>query len=142
MADSRTAVDAPNIWKTPVPSSFRLSRNLHAHIWWWLAVLLYPFVLLGVIAIFIIDVVVWLVTLPFGLLANPKAGHPMPGELRLDKPHLARTIRNLERNAYTEVAHLPADGAYKRTWEGPNGRRLTVHYDAAGEPTGAEFTGD
>ena len=125
-----------------MPSSFRLSPNLHARIWWWLAVLLYPFVLLGVIAIFIIDVVGWLVTLPFRLLANPKAGHPMPRELRLDKPHLARTIRNLEPNGYTEVAHLPVEGTYNRTCERPNGRRLTVQYDAAGNPTGSEFTGD
>ncbi|MGH3426382.1 MAG: hypothetical protein ACRDQZ_02210 [Mycobacteriales bacterium] len=50
--------------------SIRLSRHLRLGVPWWIAILVAPFIILGVAALLTFDIVVWLLTGAVGLIAT------------------------------------------------------------------------
>ncbi len=121
--------------------SVRPSRRLRLQVPWWLARLVAPIALVALVVVIVVDVVGWLITAPFRLVAAVTGG----GErltitpvdvIRLDPERLATTIRDLEDDrGFVEDVLFHAAHPQVRRWDSADGETsLTIYYDAAGEP--------
>jgi hypothetical protein len=129
--------------------SVRLSRGLRLRVPAWLAFLILPVALMALVAIVVVDVVVWLVTAPSRLAAAVTGGSkrlvaPTPVDIiRLNSQRLATTILRLEQDGgFVEDTHFHKAHRQARRWESPDGRTsLTVRYDAADQPIAGDWHG-